>query len=764
MSRKPAYSKSTKSVKAHKVSKPFQFTKTNTCLPILIISVLYIACYFFAPTAPVFVVLQQIGSFVFGTKGMLFVAFAWLWYGALVRTKPWMIAQWARQFLLLCIFISAVVNMSLLSADNADYIKYGGYISFPVLEFGKLLFATNLVAIQWLILMGLLGTIVRILMTSNIELPSIPKVEFPSRSDYQSSNEHNSAQAKANLKNERYDWGQIINNPEKIVIKSDVYKQIAEQSKKEFSESSWWVDLKSLLKAKLLDKFNSQSSPEVSISVPKPIITFPKDKPSFPVRLLVQPNPDKWPIDDVYIAWKAELIKSKLAEFGIPVEIAWYNVGPAVVQIKLQPQSGVKYSAIEWLKNDLMGALKSKTLRILAPIVWTEYVWIEISNPSPSMVRLSEVLWSSEFVWWINENLTNLSLWKGIDGKLVIKSLEKMPHLLIAGATGQWKSVGVNDFILSLMFQNSPDEMRFIMVDPKQVEMELYSGLPYLLCPIITDPEKALRALKWATVEMDTRYGMLKMLRVKNLDEYNAKVETLPFDQQTTYTKMARIVIVIDELADLMMSGKKKDVELCITRIAQKARAVGMHLIVATQRPSVNVITGLIKANMPTRISFGVVSQIDSRTILDMKWAEDLIGKGDMLYVDPSSRYPIRIQAPFVDTPEIESVVTYIREKYMKWISEDDIYDEELVKLLEWKVWIGGTGISLSGVEDGDADDETLVQQAIELIGKSRRASTTALQRNLKIGFARAGRIMDILEERWIVWPQEGGRPREVLV
>jgi len=290
-----------------------------------------------------------------------------------------------------------------------------------------------------------------------------------------------------------------------------------------------------------------------------------------------------------------------------------------VVQIKLQPQSGVKYSEIERLKNDLMGALKSKTLRILAPIVGTEYVGIEISNPKPSMVRLSEVLGSSDFVEMMNNNLTNLSLGKGIDGKLVIKSLDQMPHLLIAGATGQGKSVGVNDFILSLMFQNTPNELRFIMVDPKQVEMELYSGLPYLLCPIITDPEKALRALKRATVEMDTRYGMLKQLRVKNLEEYNAKVETLPLDQQVVYQKMHRIVIVVDELADLMMSGKKKDVELCITRIAQKARAVGMHLIVATQRPSVNVITGLIKANMPTRISFGVVSQIDSRTILDMK-------------------------------------------------------------------------------------------------------------------------------------------------
>ena len=344
---------------------------------------------------------------------------------------------------------------------------------------------------------------------------------------------------------------------------------------------------------------------------------------------------------------------------------------------------------IERLKNDLMGGLKTKTLRILAPIVGTEYVGIEIPNPSPVMVRLSEVLGSSEFVAEMGDNLTNLALGKGIDGKLVIKSLEKMPHLLIAGATGQGKSVGVNDFILSLMYQNNPGELKFIMVDPKQVEMELYSGLPYLLCPIITDPEKALRALKWATVEMDTRYGLLKQLRVKNLQEYNDKIEILSPEDQAIHTKMSRIVVVIDELADLMMSGKKKDVELCITRIAQKARAVGMHLIVATQRPSVNVITGLIKANMPTRISFGVVSNVDSRTILDMKGAEDLIGKGDMLYMDPTSRYPIRVQAPFVDTPEIEEVVNKLKSKYMKDLAEEDVYDPGLMKLLESHIQIG---------------------------------------------------------------------------
>ena len=680
---------------------------------------------------------------------MLFIAVCALLYGILSFYRPWLISQWAKQFLLLSVFVSGIVNFGLLSDNTLKYSEYWGYISAPLLEIGKVLFATNIIIIQGIIIIWLIATIVRILMSTNIELPSFPKVDFkvPERPE---AKEH-----------------QIINNKtssNKVQINTDTYKNIANAATKTPTES---LTLKSVLKAKLLDRlsWNGGSDALPEIQVAKPIITFPKDKPSFPVKLLQMPESTKQVIDEMYIATKAEVIKAKLAEFGIMVEIAGFNIWPSVVQIKLQPQSGVKYSEIERLKNDLMGALKSKTLRILAPIVGTEYVGIEISNPKPSMVRLSEVLGSSDFVENMNNNLTNLSLGKGIDGKLVIKSLDQMPHLLIAGATGQGKSVGVNDFILSLMFQNTPNELRFIMIDPKQVEMELYSGLPYLLCPIITDPEKALRALKRATVEMDTRYGMLKALRVKNLDEYNAKVEHLPMDQQIVYQKMHRIVIVIDELADLMMSGKKKDVELCITRIAQKARAVGMHLIVATQRPSVNVITGLIKANMPTRISFGVVSQIDSRTILDMKWAEDLIGRGDMLYVDPTSRYPIRIQAPFVDTPEIEEVVAHIKTKYMKGLSEDDIYDEELVKLIESHITIGGGGGMMGSFGgDGDADDESLVHMAIEIIWKSRRASTTALQRHLKIGFARAGRIMDILEERGIVGPQEGGRPREVLI
>lgn len=729
-----------------KATREIRFTKYNTGLPIIIVSLLYLFCYFFAKSAPVFVLIQQIGSFVFGLQWLLFIWIGGLLYGILVWNKPWLIVKWGKQFLLLSVFISGVVNFAVLEDPSLSYTKYGGYISAPLLEIGKLLFSTNFMAIEWIIVIWLLLTAVWILMSTNIELPSMPKVQFktPEKPEY----DH-----------------QIINNSEKsserVPIKQDAYKNIA-RTVKESADSQSDSDFKSVLKTKLLDKLMNNAPLEKQ--VPKPIITFPKDKPTFPVSLLHEPSVAKPWMDTLYIESKAEIIKAKLAEFGIAVEIAGYNIWPAVVQIKLQPQSGVKMAEIERLKNDLMGGLKTKTLRILAPIVGTEYVGIEIPNPSPVMVRLSEVLGSSEFVAEMGDNLTNLALGKGIDGKLVIKSLEKMPHLLIAGATGQGKSVGVNDFILSLMYQNNPGELKFIMVDPKQVEMELYSGLPYLLCPIITDPEKALRALKWATVEMDTRYGLLKQLRVKNLQEYNDKIEILSPEDQAIHTKMSRIVVVIDELADLMMSGKKKDVELCITRIAQKARAVGMHLIVATQRPSVNVITGLIKANMPTRISFGVVSNVDSRTILDMKGAEDLIGKGDMLYMDPTSRYPIRVQAPFVDTPEIEEVVNKLKSKYMKDLAEEDVYDPGLMKLLESHIQIGWGSMLGWGGSDGDADDETLVQQAMEVISKSRRASTTALQRHLKIGFARAGRIMDILEERGIVWPQEGGRPREVLI
>ena len=396
------------------------------------------------------------------------------------------------------------------------------------------------------------------------------------------------------------------------------------------------------------------------------------------------------------------------------------------MQIKIKPEEGIKISAIEGLSNDIKLSLKSKSLRIIAPIPGTDMIGIQIPNQKASMVRLGDIISTEEFSMQMKKNSTNLSLGKGIDGSVQVKALESMPHLLVAGATGSGKSVGINDFIVSLMFQNTPAELKFLMVDPKQVELEMYSGLPYLLAPIVYDSGKAIKLLQWTVEEMEKRYSTLKDQRVRNLDEYNQKMEA------EGQEKMYRIVFIIDEMADMMLSSSanRKEVENCINRLAAKARAVGIHLILATQRPSVNVITGLIKANIPTRIAFGVVSEVDSRTILGRKGAEDLVGKGDMLYMDPSTKFPIRIQAPFVSTEEIERVVSQLRNKYMQNLTEEDIYHPEIIAALESKVETA-RGVLSSGGEGGN--DEDLINQAIQVIAETRKASATLLQRKLNV-------------------------------
>ena len=396
------------------------------------------------------------------------------------------------------------------------------------------------------------------------------------------------------------------------------------------------------------------------------------------------------------------------------------------MQIKIKPEEGIKISAIEGLSNDIKLSLKSKSLRIIAPIPGTDMIGIQIPNPKASMVRLGDIISTEEFSMQMKKNSTNLSLGKGIDGSVQVKALESMPHLLVAGATGSGKSVGINDFIVSLMFQNTPAELKFLMVDPKQVELEMYSGLPYLLAPIVYDSGKAIKLLQWTVEEMEKRYSTLKDQRVRNLDEYNQKMEA------GGQEKMYRIVFIIDEMADMMLSSSanRKEVENCINRLAAKARAVGIHLILATQRPSVNVITGLIKANIPTRIAFGVVSEVDSRTILGRKGAEDLVGKGDMLYMDPATKFPIRIQAPFVSTEEIERVVSQLRNKYMQNLTEEDIYHPEIIAALESKVETA-RGVLSSGGEGGN--DEDLINQAIQVIAETRKASATLLQRKLNV-------------------------------
>lgn len=504
--------------------------------------------------------------------------------------------------------------------------------------------------------------------------------------------------------------------------------------------------LKSLFKEKLAQKIQQKEDEQTIRQIH---INFPKDKPTFSLDLLTKNNNPGASLDEQTLMEKAQAIKNKLAEFDIEVTIEWFNIGPTVIQFKIKPDSGIKVSKIEGYDKDIASALRTKSLRILAPIPGTDTVGIEIPNPKPQMVYLSDVLGGINFTKSMTQWFTNLPIGTGIDGSHLVRDLESMPHLLVAGATGSGKSVGVNTFITGLIYQNTPSELKLLMVDPKQVELSIYEGIPYLLAPIITDPGKAVKLLKRAVDFMEERYGLLKKMKVRNLTEYNEKVA----DNEKLY----RLVIIIDELADLMMSGNKKDTELYITRIAQKARAVGIHLILATQRPSVNVITGLIKANIPTRIAFWVVSQIDSRTILDVKGAEDLVGKGDLLYQDPKTKYPLRVQAPFVSTGETEDIVRAIVDKYMTGLTDNDIYHPEIMRMLENKG-------EYAGHDDVSGDDEEMVEQATQIILETRKASATMLQRKLGIGFPRAARIIDILETRGIIGPQEGAKPREILV
>lgn len=516
---------------------------------------------------------------------------------------------------------------------------------------------------------------------------------------------------------------------------------------KDTEEDSKKLD-KQTLKNIFKNKFEKKLTEKKQAPAKK--ISYPKDKPTFSVE-----NLEKWDlhydIDEGILIQQANDIRTKLAEFNIPVEIAWYEVWPTVIQFQIKPDRWIKVSSIENMKKDLSLSLKS-SIRILAPIPWTQYVWIEMPNPKSKIVHLGEILSSWDFSKSMNKNLTNLAIWKAINWDIFLHPLEKMPHLLVAWQTWSGKSVAINDFIISLLYQNTPDELKFVMIDPKQVELWLYEWLPYLMAPVINEPDKALKALKYLVNLMNQRYKALKSKKAKTRAEYNKKVDEKE--------KMSRIVIVVDELADLMMSWNKKEVEHNISRIAQMARAVWIHLILATQRPSVNVVTWIIKANIPTRIAFWVVTQIDSRTILDRSGAEDLLGKWDCLFVSPNYKYPIRVQAPFIDTEDTENIVTSLKKKYLSWLDNtDDIYDAELVSILEWtkpesSYWTWWSW----------DDDEELIQQSVQIIQETWKASITLLQRRLKIWFARAARLMDELEQRWVVWPQDWSKPRDILI
>jgi S-DNA-T family DNA segregation ATPase FtsK/SpoIIIE len=429
-----------------------------------------------------------------------------------------------------------------------------------------------------------------------------------------------------------------------------------------------------------------------------------------------------------------EVIQKTFEHFGINVEMGETATGPTVTQYTLRPARGIKLSRILGLQNDLALALAAHPIRIEAPIPGKSLVGIEVPNQKIATVTLRDLLESKEFKR--SKNQTTVPLGKDVAGKTWTAPIEKMPHMLIAGATGSGKSVCLNTIIVSLMYQNSPEDLRFILVDPKRVELTPYEGIPHLLVPPITKVEDTVNALKWTVREMERRLDVLSKFKARDINSYNEKAEE----------RMPKIVVAIDELADLM-STSGREVEAAIVRIAQMARAVGIHLILATQRPSVDVITGIIKANVPTRVAFAVASQTDSRTILDCSGAEKLLGRGDMLYTSANTSKPKRLQGAFLSEDEIQDIAKHLKQ------GELTDYNHAVTE---------GTG-STSVFGDSD-DSDPLIDEAIQAILESQRASTSFLQRRLRVGYARAARMMDILEEMGIIGEGRGAKPREILI
>ncbi|MDQ3014423.1 MAG: DNA translocase FtsK [bacterium] len=460
----------------------------------------------------------------------------------------------------------------------------------------------------------------------------------------------------------------------------------------------------------------------------------------------------------------ANIIKRTLMNFGINVEMDEISIGPSVTRYALKPAEGVKLSKIVGLQNDLALALAAHPLRIEAPIPGKSLVGIEIPNSTKTTVGLGTLFNSAEFKE--SDKPLLISLGKGISGKALFSNLAKAPHMLIAGATGSGKSVTIHAVLTSLLYRNSPQQLKFIMIDPKRVELTLYNNIPHLLTPVITEAKKSILALKWAAKEMDRRYDILQEEKVRDIDSYHKTVLAPALKQfekkspeelegEKIPEAMPYIVVIIDELADLMQAYPR-ELESAIVRLAQMSRAVGIHLILSTQRPSVNVITGLIKANVPTRIALQVASQIDSRTILDAAGAEKLLGAGDMLFQSAEMSKPQRIQSAYITEPEVKSVVKYLI----------DSYADELPNEINFAEGAGDKNAifeSSFGDDNGGGDDDEMYEQAREIVINAKKASTSYLQRKLSIGYARAARLIDMLEERGVIGPGSGSKPREVI-
>ena len=449
--------------------------------------------------------------------------------------------------------------------------------------------------------------------------------------------------------------------------------------------------------------------------------------------------------DDENLRMQSQLLEKKLEDFGVQGRVVEVAPGPVITTFEYEPAPGVKINKIVNLTDDLALAMRATSIRIVAPIPGKAVIGIEVPNTDRQMVRFKEVIGSSAFEK--SKSKLSLCLGKDIVGNPVVAELEKMPHLLIAGATGTGKSVALNAMICSLLYKSKPDEVKIIMVDPKRIELSSYDGIPHLITPVVTNPKKATNALFWAVREMERRYELLSEIGARNIKQYNNKVAKAqkPADKELP-ENLPYIVIVIDELADLMMVGSR-DVEVALTRLAQMARAAGIHLILATQRPSVDVLTGIIKANFPTRLTFQVSSRTDSRTIIDTVGAENLLGSGDMLFLPPGTAKLQRIHGAYISETELSQITAFLRHQ------EKPDYDEEVIEV--------------SAIEPAESDDDDYDERyddAVALITKTGQASISMIQRHLRIGYNRAARIIEKMEKEGIVGPSDGAKPRDVLV
>ncbi len=507
----------------------------------------------------------------------------------------------------------------------------------------------------------------------------------------------------------------------------------ADVKKQENIENAEQVKKEKKVNAK--EKFEPQAITDDMIN----IAGVKSDKYKIPSTTLLDPLPQQSRGDKEDLKKDGEKLIETLNNFNIPCNILQINKGPTITRYEIQPAPGIKVSRITGLSNDIALALATSDIRMEAPIPGKSAIGIEVPNRNKTSVYLRSLIESKEYKA-VETNIP-FALGKDIAGKNIIASIDKMPHLLIAGATGSGKSVCINSLIMSILFKAKPDEVKLILIDPKVVELSVYNGLPHLLIPVVTDPRKAANALNWAVSEMTNRYKVFAQNSVRDIATYNEKMSKEGND------KMPQIVIVIDELADLMTVASA-EVEEYITRIAQLARACGMHLVIATQRPSVDVITGVIKANIPSRIAFAVSSHIDSRTILDTGGAEKLLGRGDMLYHPIGLPKPIRIQGTFISDDEIKRVVDSIREQQIeiKTNKQNEIINE------------------IEKTPNDDEEVDEFLEQAVEMVVMDGQASASYIQRKFKVGYARAARIIDQLEERGIVGGHEGSKPRKVLI